>query len=339
MTHAPPRLFTIGDGEGMTLTLMDIGATWLSCRVPLTDGASREVLLGHATPEDHLCEPGYLGAVVGRYANRIANARFTLDGREHRLVPNEGPHQLHGGPDGFNRRRWQVVQASAQHLRLALVSAAGDQGFPGNLHAEVEYRVESRRTIAITFETEVDNPCPVNLTSHAYFNLDGAHADARNHRLRIAADRYLPIGPDLVPTGEIATVQDTPFDLRSSRAIGDGLHQGEQQRIANGYDHCFILDAACANGAAPAAQLQSSDGRLAMTLFTSYPGLQVYSGNHLGSVRDRNGHPYASRAGLALEPQYFPDSPNRPHWPQPDCVLRPGNRRTHVIRLRFSDGE
>lgn len=337
MTQAP-RLFTISDGEGMTLTLMDIGATWLSCRVPLADRSTREVLLGHPTPEDHLSEPGYLGAIVGRYANRIANARFTLDGREHRLVPNEGTHQLHGGPEGFHRRRWHAVQTDARHVRLALDSPAGDQGFPGNLHAEVEYRVEAPRVISITFDTKVDKPCPVNLTSHAYFNLDGEHAEVRSHRLRIAADRYLPIGTDLIPTGDIATVQDTPFDLRSSRAIGDGLHQGEQQRIANGYDHCFILDAACADGAATAAQLHSSDGRLTMKLFTSYPGLQVYSGNYLGGASDRNGRPFATHAGLALEPQYFPDSPNRPHWSQPDCVLRPGNRRTHFIRLRFSDG-
>jgi aldose 1-epimerase len=327
----PPRVFTIGDGAGMTLTVMDIGATWLSCRVPLGDGAQREVLLGHAAPADYLHEPGYLGAVVGRYANRIANARFALDGRVHELVPNEGPHHLHGGGDGFHRRRWAVAETSPHHVRLSLVSPAGDQGFPGELKAEVEYRARAR-TVSITFDAEVSEPCPVNLTSHPYFNLEGEPRDARGHRVRIAASRYLPIDRNLIPTGDLAPVEGTPFDLRSLRAIGAGLLQGEQQRLAGGYDHCFVLDAE----ATDAAELRSSDGRLVLTLATSYSGLQFYSGNHLAQAHGRDGRTFAPFAGVALEPQYFPDSPNRPQWPQPDCVLRPGERRRHFVRYRFA---
>lgn len=327
----PPRVFTIGDGAGMSLTVMDIGATWLSCRVPLDDRAQRDVLLGHAAPGDYLREPGYLGAIVGRYANRIADARFVLDGRVHELAPNEGPHQLHGGRDSFHRRRWTVSDVGAHHVRLSLVSPAGDQGFPGTLKADVEYRAEPG-TVTITIDTEVSAPCPVNLTSHAYFNLDGETHDVRGHRIRIAASRYLPIDRDLLPTGEVAAVEGTPFDLRSLRAIGAGLLQGEQQRLASGYDHCFVLDA----DAADAAELRSSDGRLAMTLATSYPGLQFYSGNHLAEAHGRDGRPFAPFAGVALEPQYFPDSPNRPQWPQPNCVLRPGERRRHFVRYRFA---
>lgn len=327
---APPHLFTIGDGAGMTLTVMDIGAAWLSCRVPLDDGSQREVLLGHAAPADYLREPGYLGAIVGRYANSIANARFALDGRMHELTPNEGPHQLHGGPDGFHRRRWAVADRGPHHVRLSLVSPAGDQGFPGMLRAEVEYRATAR-TVTITFDSDVSEPCPVNVASHAYFNLDGMRGDARGHRIRIAASRYLPVDRALIPTGEVAAAEGTPFDLRAPCTIGAALGHGAQQRLAGGYDHCFVLDM----GATDAAELRSSDGRLTMALSTSYPGLQFYSGQHLAQAHGRDGRAFAPFAGVALEPQYFPDSPNRPHWPQPDCVLRPGERRRHFVRYSF----
>jgi aldose 1-epimerase len=336
----PPRVFALGDGAGMTLQVMDVGATWLSCRVPVRGAAPREVLLGHAKPADHLHEPGYIGAIVGRYANRIAGARFVLDGLEHQLAPNEGGHQLHGGPQGFNRRRWQRLSADARHVRLALDSAAGDQGFPGALHAEVEYRVVAPGQVTITIDTEVSAPCPVNLTSHAYFNLDEHQHTVLGHRLRIDADHYLPVATDLIPTGELAPVQGTAFDLRTAHPIGEHLQdesQEPQQRIAGGFDHCYAVRGAAADAALPVAEAWSSDGRLGMTLSTSYPGLQFYSGNQLGQARGRDGRPFAAHAGFALEPQYFPDSPNRPHWPQPSCIQRPGAARRHVIRLCFAD--
>ncbi len=332
---APPRVFTLTDGQGLWLALMDIGATWLSCRVPMAQEPPREVLLGHAEPADHLREPGYLGAIVGRYANRIAQARFVLGGRTHQLLANEGPHLLHGGPDGFNRRRWQVLHSDEQHVRFALDSPAGDQGFPGALHAEVEYRVEATGLVSITLDTQVDAACPVNLTSHAYFNLDAQHHDARAHRIRIDGDHFLSIGRNLIPTGTLVPVQGTAFDLRDARTIGQSLHDDPQQRLAGGYDHCYVLRAACADAAAPAAAAWSCDGRLGMTLSTSYPGLQFYSGNQLAQTLGRDGRAYAAHAGFALEPQYFPDSPNRPGWPQPDCVQWPGQVRRHVIRLHF----
>lgn len=333
----PPRVFTLGDGAGMTLQVMDVGATWLSCRVPVFAGAPREVLLGHGQPADHLQEPGYLGAIVGRYANRINGARYVLDGVEHHLVPNEGQHQLHGGPQGFNRRRWQRLGADARHVRLALDSPAGDQGFPGALHAEVEYRVVAPGQVSITIDTEVTAPCPVNLTSHAYFNLDARHDTVLGHRLRVDANHYLPVGADLIPTGELLPVQGTAFDLRGARPIGEHLRDEPQQRIAGGFDHCYALRGTGTDAAAPVAQAWSSDGRLGMTLSTTYPGLQFYSGNQLALARGRDGQPYAAHAGFALEPQYFPDSPNRPHWPQPSCIQQPGTVRRHVIRIGFAD--
>lgn len=330
-----PRRFTLDDGRGLQLRLMDLGATCLGCTVTLPDGSTREVMLGHAAPADHGVEPGYLGGVIGRYANRIAKARFALDGREHVLAANEGPHQLHGGPDGFNRRRWDVVSATPRALHFRLRSPDGDQGFPGALEADVRYLVSAPGTLRIEFEATCSAPCPVNLTSHAYFDLDGHRRGVHAQRLQIAAARFVAIDAALVPTGALVAVEGTPFDFRTPHAIGQRLHEGEQQRLAGGYDHCHVLDAACASGRAPAARVWSGDGRLSLTLSTSYPGLQFYSGNQLPRTRGVDGRPYAAHAGLALEPQYLPNSPNHPEWPQPGPILRPGERLRHFIEWRF----
>lgn len=319
-----PRLFTLEDGSGLQITLMDWGATWLSCRVPAGGGGLREVLLGHRHPADHLSQPGHLGAIVGRYANRIAGARFALDGREWALASNEGPNQLHGGPQGFGKRRWTPLAYSARELRLGLVSPDGDQGFPGCLEVEVAYRIEGPGTVAITFDARCDAPCPVNLTGHAYFNLDGdvPPLDIRHHRVAIAASAYLPVDDALIPTGRIEPVDGTPFDLRQSREIG-----------SLAYDHCFVLDPSAARGETPAARLWSTDGRLQMTMWADHPGLQFYTGAWLWKSTDRRGQTHPPHAGLALEPQAWPDSPNRPQWPS--SVLRPGERYLRNIRVRF----
>lgn len=334
---AAAQVHTLGPAGGMQITVMDQGATWLACRVPLADGSTREVLLGHATPGDWATQPGYLGAVVGRYANRIAQARFTIDGREHRLLPNEGPHQLHGGPEGFSRRRWRLQEHGPLHLRLALHSPAGDQGYPGALDAAVEYRLHPEAlAVTVTFEAEVSEACPVNLTSHAYFNLDAEPGPVLGHRLRVAAAHLLPVRTDLIPTGEPAPVAGTPFDLRVSRRIGEVLGQGEQQRLAGGYDHCYVLDADASRAEVPAVLLESADGKLAMQLYTTYPGLQVYSGNQLEQAAGRDGRRFVRHAGIALEPQFFPDAPNHPLWREMGCVLQPGERLRRWMRLCFN---
>ena len=318
------RVFTLDDGAGTQLQVSDLGATWLSCRVPLREGGTREALLGRATPAEHVSQPGYLGSVVGRYANRIHRARFTLEGREVQLAANEGPNQLHGGPDGFHRRRWRVVHHDRTLLQLALHSPDGDQGFPGALDALVTYAIAGPGMVALHFEATVDRPCPVNLTSHAYFNLDGpeARSTIAQHRLAIRAQHVLSVDDALIPTGELLPVAGTPFDLRSPREIGP-------QR----FDHCFALD----EGSGPAATLWSADGRLRMDLHTDYPGLQFYGGHFLPGTLDRQGREYAAGAGLALEPQYWPDSPNRPEWAaRHGVVLQPGQWRRRFMRLQFS---
>jgi len=318
-----PQIFELDDGAGLRVALMDIGATWLSCRLHLPDGSEREVLLGHARPQHHLHQGGYLGGLIGRYANRIAGARYRLDGIERQLVPNEGRHQLHGGPDGFHRRRWQVLEATPRELRLRLVSPDGDQGFPGELTVEATYAIVAPGELSLSWRANCTAACPVNLTSHAYFNLDGDARGIAGHTLQIQADEVLPVDAELIPTGSLLPVAGTDFDFRQPRrAIKDG------GRV---YDHCWRL----AETAHPVATLTSADSRVMMQLFTSLPGVQHYSGQHLTEARGRDDQPFATCAGIALEPQFFPDSPNRPEWPQPSCVLRPGATMSHQIRWRF----
>lgn len=336
MSLDPHTVFTLGTPEGLQIDVSPFGARWLSCRVPMPDGTRREVILGHATPAEHAVQPGFFGAVVGRYANRIGGAAFTLDGREHRLAPNEGGNQLHGGPDGFDRRTWTVVDHGPLHLRLALHSPDGDQGYPGALDAEVSYRVDpARPSVTLHFHATCTAPCPVSLTSHPYFNLDGTVAPVLDHRLQVAAAHMLPVRPDMIPTGELAPVAGTPFDLREARRIGEGLGQGEQQRLGSGYDHCFVLDDPAARGEQAAAVLTSADGRLALQLFTDYPGLQVCSGNHVHQALGRDGQPLPRHGGIALEPQFFPDAPNQSAWAGQGCILRPGQALRRGMRIHF----
>ncbi|MFT7775528.1 aldose epimerase family protein [Roseateles sp.] len=330
------QVYRLGAAGGLQLEVSNYGARWLSCLVPMPDGSHREAILGHATLADHMREPGFFGAVVGRYANRIGGAAFTIDGNEHRLAANEGSNQLHGGSEGFDRRTWTVIDHGPLHLRLALHSPDGDQGYPGAVDAEVEYRVDlARAAVTLRFDARTTAPCPVSLTSHPYFNLEGGTTPVLGHRLRVAASQMLPVRADMIPTGELAAVDGTPFDLRRARRIGDGLGQGEQQQRGSGYDHCFALDAAAARGEVAAAELASTDGRLALRLFTDYPGLQVCSGNFVQNSRGRDGLPLQRHAGIALEPQFFPDAPNHPAWREQGCVVRPGQPLSRWLRLEF----
>ena len=320
-----PRVFELRSAEGLGIAVTDAGAAWMSCRVPVL-GAEREVLLGYRTPADYLVRPGYLGAVVGRYANRIAGAGFELDGRHFALQANEGRHQLHGGAGGFHRQLWQVISHAGDRLELALTSPDGDQGFPGELKVRAIYRVEPPLTVSITLEATTTAATLCNLTSHAYFNLDGDAADIRGHRLQIAAERYLPVRADLIPTGEQADVAGTPFDFRTPRRIGEALEALAGATPAC-HDHCWL---------GGQATLQSSDAALSLELRSAAPGLQFYAGEFLPRTPDRQGRPYARHAGLALEPQALPDSPHHPEWPQKHAVLRPGEVYRHQIQYRFT---
>ncbi len=330
----PPRLVELAHASGVRLSLMDWGATWLSCRVAV-DGFEREVLLGYAGLADYFNQTAFLGATIGRYANRIRHAQFACRGRVIHLTPTAGGHQLHGGPQGFDRRRWRIVEQGAEHVVFGIESADGDQGFPGNLSATVCYRLHADRRIGMEYSATVDAPCPVNLTNHAYFNLDGSATDVRQHELQIQAHRYLPIDQGLIPLGQLAPVEGTSFDFTRRKSIARDFLADSQQHLARGYDHAYLLDDECRQMATVAATVVSADGRLAMDLYTTKPALQFYSGNYLAGIPARAGGQYAANAGLALETQFLPDSPNHPEWPQPDCWLQPGETYRHTTVLAF----
>ncbi|MBW8902077.1 MAG: galactose mutarotase [Massilia sp.] len=328
-----PSLFRLQSQDGLHIAITNAGAGWTSCLVPV-NGTPREVLLGYEKPADYLTQPGYLGAIVGRYANRIAGASFDLDGQHFQLAANEGPHQLHGGAGGFHRQLWTVASHTADQLELTLTSPDGDQGFPGELSVRATYRVRPPLTVTVTLEATTTAPTLCSLSSHAYFNLDGG-GNIANHRLQIAGSRYLPVRPDLIPTGEQAPVAGTPFDFLAPRRIGEALDtlHATGARPA-GHDHCWLLDAAPATDR-PAATLQSGDRQLTLALHSGAPGLQFYAGEFLPRTPNRHGRPYAAHAGLALEPQALPDSPHHPEWPQANAVLRPGQTYRHTLTYRF----
>jgi len=334
-SHAPDgqpwRITTLRNSNGMIATFMDWGATWLSARVPMNDGSVREALLGCATPSDYLHQSAYLGATVGRYANRIASAQFKLNGVTWALAANQGEHQLHGGPGGFSNRRWQIVCQSDSEVEYHLDSPDGDQGFPGELMVSLRYHLDDDNTLSIYYQATVDQPCPVNLTNHAYFNLDAVHGDVRQHRLQLNADYYLPVDSEGIPSAPLRDVSGNSFDFRQPKVVAQDFLQDHDQQQVKGYDHAFLLK----NNQQTAAELWSADGQLQLRVFTSAPALQFYSGNYLAGTPAREQDTYQDYQGIALESEFLPDSPNHPEWPQPDCWLQPGESYQSVTRYQL----
>jgi aldose 1-epimerase len=327
----------LANQSGLELTLMTRGATWLSCKVPVKGGGRREVLLGRQHPTEPLACQAYLGATIGRYANRIGHARIVHEGRALLLTPNTGSaHQLHGGPQGFDSRDWTVEAQSDSEVQLSLRSPDGDQGFPGALSVRVTYRLVGDLGIEMVAEATTTKTTPVCLTNHAYFNLDAQPGDVRDHRLQIAAEQFLPVDSDLIPLGTLAPVSGTGFDFRQPKTLRQDWLADAQQAHASGYDHAFLLDSAQQSMERPICVLVASDCDLSMAMFSSLPSLQLYAGQLLAGTPSRDGTPYTPCAGMALEPQFLPDSPNHPEWPQPSCWLQAGQTYRHVIRWIFS---
>lgn len=329
----PVRRVVLGRAPGLVVELLTLGATLHRLEVTPSAGERRNVVLGHPTVAEYLAGTDYIGAVVGRYANRIAGARFELDGVEHRLGDNDRGHNLHGGPDGFDRRLWSLHEAGPDHAVLALDSPDGDQGFPGALTVRLTVRV-GFDTLRSEFLATTDAPTLVNLSSHAYFNLDGEAAPSIDqHLLRVAADQYTPTDAGAIPYGEHASVHGTPFDFREPARIGERVRRPHPQVLgAQGIDHNFVLRG---SGLREAAVLESGARDLRLALYTDRPGLQVYTGNFLdGTGHGTSGVLYRQGAGIALEPQLFPDSPHRPDWPS--AVLRPGQTYRAVTELRLT---
>ncbi|MFC3394990.1 galactose-1-epimerase [Brenneria rubrifaciens] len=320
----PFQLTALQNQAGMRICLMDWGATWLSCQLPMPGGEVREVLLGCAAPEQYPQQSAYLGASVGRYANRIANATFSRGDETYLLAANQGVHQLHGGPDGFHARRWSILSQDASQITYQLYSPDGDQGYPGQLNVQVCYRLTEHHALEITYQAVAEKNCPVCLTNHAYFNLDGNPTDVRKHRLQLFADYYLPVNSAGIPGADLKPVEKTGMDFRQPKTLEQDFLRDDDQVAVNGYDHAYLLHKTCASGESPAANLWSSDDQVMMSVFTSAPALQLYSGNFLSGTPSREGHRYENHAGVALESEFLPDSPNHPDWPQPDCWLKPG---------------
>lgn len=331
----PYRLSTLRNANGMVVTVMDWGATLLSCRVPMKDGTVRETLLGCPSPEVYQQQTAFLGASIGRYANRIARSEFTLDGTRVQLVPSQGENQLHGGPDGFDKRRWRIVRQNEREVLYTLDSPDGDQGYPGELRATAHYTLSDDNGLVIEYRAQVDKPCPVNLTNHAYFNLDGTQDDVRDHRLQLFASRWLPVNAEGIPESGLQPVENTSFDFRTPKRIAQDFLSDEAQQKTRGYDHAFLLDAP-GGLTTPAAEVWSADDKLQMSVFTTAPALQFYTGNFLEGTPAREQGEYQAWQGLALESEFLPDSPNHPEWPQPDCILRPGEDYRSVTEYRFT---
>jgi aldose 1-epimerase len=331
---------TLSNGPRIQVRVLTLGGIVQALHAPDRDGKLEDIVLGYDSLADYLADTRYFGAIVGRYANRIAGARFTLDGTTIELPANEGPNQLHGGPDGFHRAVWTAEPFESDGtvgVRLALTSPNGDSGFPGTLHVAVTYTLADTNELFVDFAAATDRATPLNLTQHSYFNLAGHdRGDVLGHELMVAASRYTPVDAQLIPTGELRDVSGTPFDFRHSTPIGSRIHDADDQlRIGHGYDHNFVLDRAPNSAASLAARLcEPTSGRV-LEVSTTEPGLQVYSGNGLDDrAVGKEWRVYGKYGGIALETQHFPDSPNHPDFPS--TILRPGAELRSRTIFKFS---
>lgn len=326
------HLLTIGAEPGPVVEVLSLGATVHRMLVACGDGERRNVVLGHPDVAERLASSDYLGGTIGRYANRIAAGRFPLEGREVEVCTHDRGNSLHGGPDGFDVRLWEVVSHTADEVALGLVSPDGDQGFPGTLTVTVRYRVDGD-TVRVRMEATTDATTVVNLTNHAYLNLEGEGAGTIDrHELFVEADEYTPVDATGIPVGDHEPVEGTPFDLRTSTLLGPVVRTVHPQVVdAQGIDHNYVVRG---SGLRRAAVLTSPATRTGVELWTDQPGVQVYTGNFLdGTSRSTSGGLYRQGDGIALEPQLFPDSPNRPAWPS--AVLEPGATYAATLEWRF----
>jgi aldose 1-epimerase len=327
---APVYEAAIASKAGASAKILSWGAVLRDFVAPTAKGPQR-VVLGLNSIEDYLAYSPHFGAVPGRFANRIANGRFVLDGVEHQLDRKPGQkHTLHGGPKGFGHRLWTMVASDASSVSLSLASPDGDAGFPGALTATCVYRMLEPATLRVELSAVSDKPTVVNLTQHSYFNLDGS-PDVLDHEVTLFADFYTPADADLIPTGEILTVAGTTYDFRSARPV--------RHPATIAYDTNFVASRQRGpDGLAPVSLVRSPINGLSMALFSTEPGVQFYDAATLDCpAPGLGGARYGAHAGLCFEPQAFPDSPNWRHFT--DCVLRPGGEYRHVSEFRFSSGE
>lgn len=319
--------FTLANANGVEIRTINYGCALVSIRVPDRDGEMADVILGCDTLENYMANRSYLGAVCGRYANRIAEGRFMLDGKAYELATNNGVNHLHGGRKGFDKYAWKAAPfeaAGGAGVVYTHTSPDGDEAYPGTLRVRVTYTLTDRNELAIEYHATTDQPTVVNLTNHAYFNLSGqGGGDILGHEILINADHFTPVGDTQIPLGDIAPVAGTPFDFRRSARIGARIADSHVQlQRGRGYDHNFVLNKKGGELSHAARLVDPVSGRV-MDVHTTEPGMQFYSGNYLdGSITGKGGRPCTARSALCLETQHFPDTPNKPHFPS--AVIRPG---------------
>jgi aldose 1-epimerase len=330
------NLYTLTNERGFEVSITNYGGAVVSIKAPDRRGEFADVALGFDTLDEYLRNPRYFGGLIGRHANRIGLGRLSLDGVEYQLTQNNGVNHLHGGARGFDKRVWKVIDPASDSAGISLglqyLSVDGEEGYPGNVRASVTYSLSADNAMEISYEATTDRDTIVNMTSHAYFNL-ASEGDILGHQLTLHAAAFTPVSKELIPTGEIKPVENTPMDFRRAKAIGADVKQ------AGGYDHNFVLqdydDSKSDGSLRPAARLYEPRSGRVLEILTTEPGIQFYSGNFLdGSFSGKGGVVYQKYAGLCLEPQHFPDAPNHPNFPS--TVLKPGEVYKHVSVYRFT---
>jgi aldose 1-epimerase len=335
----PVDLYTLTNKHGMEVRVMSYGGIILSLRVPDKNGHFDDVTLGYDSLDGYLKKSPYFGAIVGRYGNRIANGKFTLDGKEYTLAKNNGPNSLHGGLKGFDKVVWEAEPFENQDgvgVIFKYTSPDGEEGYPGNLKTRVTYTLTDQNELVFAYHATTDKATPINLTNHTYFNLAGdGKGDILGHVLMLNADRFTPVDKTLIPTGELRSVKGTPFDFTKPTVVGARIHeQDEQLLFAGGYDHDFVINRQ-GPGLALAARVEEPTTGRVMEVFTTEPSVQFYCGNFLdGTITGKGGHVYKQRTGFCLETQHYPDSPNKPDFPS--TILRPGETYDSKTVYKFS---
>ncbi len=319
------RQYTLTNANNVEMKVINYGGIIVSLKTPDANGQLADIVLGYDSLEGYIRNNPYFGALIGRYGNRIAGGKFTLEGKAYSLPQNNGPNHLHGGPKGFDKVFWEIeVGPDSSSLLLSYRSADGEQGYPGNLSVNVVYRLTDANELRIEYDATTDAPTIVNLTQHSYFNL-GNQETILGHQLQIDADSYLPVDATLIPTGKLQKVEGTPFDFRKPKTIGADIDANDEQiKLGKGFDHCWVLNGGQGKLRKVAVLSDSVSGRQ-VEVHTTEPGIQFYSGNFLdGTIKGKGGTVYNFRSGLCLETQHYPDSPNRPEFPT--VVLKPGEK-------------
>jgi aldose 1-epimerase len=335
----PVHAFTLTNAAGVELRAITVGGVIASLHTPDRRGEPGDIVLGHDAVQPYLDGTAYLGAIVGRHANRIARGRLVLDGRVVQLTINDGRNHLHGGRRGFDKQLWngeEVRASGGDGVRFSRVSPDGEEGYTGTLRVRVQYLLTDENELRIDYEAESDAPTVVNLTQHSYFDLScGAADDIGGHLLTLHADAYTAVDAELIPTGDRVAVEGTPFDFRMPTPIGARIAGRDVQlQHGLGYDHNWVLRRPATQGVAPAASVLDPISGRTLEVLTTEPGIQFYSGNQLdGTIIGKQGRRYGARAGFCLETQHFPDGPNQPSFPSP--VLRPGELFRSRTVLRF----